>query len=89
MLVTPIGVIKEGPNPNAARLFIDWILSKEGQTAIVTTLNDYSPRADVAPPAGMPTWEQVNKLIPDSWDNLLASTGDFARDWEEMTGKRK
>ena len=89
MLVTPIGVIKDGPNPNAARLFVDWILSKDGQTAIVNTLNDYSPRADVDPPAGMPTWDKVNKLIPDSWDNLLASTGDFARDWEEMTGKRK
>jgi iron(III) transport system substrate-binding protein len=89
MLVTAIGVIKDGPNPNAARLFIDWILSKEGQTAIVNIMGDYSPRADVPPPEGMPSWDKVNKLIPDSWEKLLASTGDFTRDWDEMTGKRK
>jgi ABC-type Fe3+ transport system substrate-binding protein len=41
-------IFKEAPHPNAAKLFMSWLLSSEQQA----TLGTWSPRADVAPPAG-------------------------------------
>ena len=32
--LTPVGLAKNAPHPNAARLFIDWLTSKDGQTFI-------------------------------------------------------
>ncbi|MGP0092780.1 MAG: ABC transporter substrate-binding protein [Xanthobacteraceae bacterium] len=40
---------KGSPHPSAARLFLTWFLSKEKQS----TLDDWSPRVDVPPPAGL------------------------------------
>jgi len=88
ILVSPIGVLKGGPNPNAARLFVDWILSKKGQTAIVEIMNDYSPRSDVPAPAGLPAWDNLNKLVPPNWDAFAATTGEFGKDWEKLQAKK-
>jgi iron(III) transport system substrate-binding protein len=49
--VTPgfgsIGLINQAPHPNAARVFLNWFLGKEGQTAYSTALNNGSRRLDV------------------------------------------
>ncbi|WP_103104240.1 ABC transporter substrate-binding protein [Brevibacillus reuszeri] len=45
----PIGVLKNQPHPNAAKVFINWFLSKEGQNQFVTlTKESQSRRKDVA-----------------------------------------
>ena len=41
-------IFKDAPHPNAAKLFISWLLSPEVQA----TLPTWSPRSDVPPPAG-------------------------------------
>ena len=41
-------IFKDAPHPNAARLFFSWLLAPEQQAK----LSSWSPRADVAPPAG-------------------------------------
>jgi ABC-type Fe3+ transport system substrate-binding protein len=45
------GILKDAPHPNAAKLLLTWLLSKEqqGRNPLL-----YSPRDDVPPPAGMP-----------------------------------
>ncbi len=49
--VTPgfgsVGLIKDAPHPNAAKVFLNWLLSKDGQTAYSTALNAGSRRLDV------------------------------------------
>ena len=45
------GVLKKAPHPNAAKLFVTWMLSKEQQGRNPAL---YSPRRDLPPPAGMP-----------------------------------
>jgi ABC-type Fe3+ transport system substrate-binding protein len=42
---------KDSPHPNAARLFLSWLLEKEQQTKQIDT---WSVRVDVPPPEGMP-----------------------------------
>jgi iron(III) transport system substrate-binding protein len=42
-------VVKDAPHPNAARLFSDFLLSREGQE-LIAAAGYYSPRADVRSP---------------------------------------
>ena len=42
------GIVAEGPHPNAAKLFIGWLLEPAQQV----TTGTWSPRRDVEPPAG-------------------------------------
>jgi ABC-type Fe3+ transport system substrate-binding protein len=41
-------IFKDAPHPNAAKLFLSWFLAPEQQVKLGT----WSPRSDVAPPAG-------------------------------------
>jgi ABC-type Fe3+ transport system substrate-binding protein len=41
-------IFKDAPHPNAAKLFLSWLLSPEQQAKLST----WSPRSDVPPPAG-------------------------------------
>lgn len=48
-LVDPaaIALVKDAPHPRAARLFLDWMLSKEGQQLIIDVSDRTSARTDV------------------------------------------
>ncbi len=45
----PLWLLKGAPHPNAARVFINWLLSKEGQTLYSQSTRYNSRRRDVAP----------------------------------------
>jgi len=42
-----IGVVKNPPHPNAARVFVNWLLSKEGQELYVKVMHQSTRRLDV------------------------------------------
>jgi iron(III) transport system substrate-binding protein len=42
-----IGVVKDPPHPNAARFFVNWLLSKEGQEIYVKVMHQSTRRLDV------------------------------------------
>ena len=82
------GLPTGGPHPNAARLFIDWLLSPLGQTAIEENLYIHSLRTDVpGPPGGLPI-SKMRLLLPEDWNAFLASRTEFAREWDRLTGMR-
>jgi iron(III) transport system substrate-binding protein len=56
-------LIKNGPHPNAARLFLEYTVSREGQELIVQKFGRRSVRKDVASPSGLPTLDKI-KAIP-------------------------
>lgn len=43
---------------------------------------------DVSSPVGMPSWDKFDKLVPSSWTQFVTTTGEFARDWERLQGKK-
>lgn len=45
--LTPVGLVKNAPHPNAARVLLDWLLSKEGQQVLIELSGRPSPRTDV------------------------------------------
>jgi ABC-type Fe3+ transport system substrate-binding protein len=45
-----VAIVKDAPHPNAAKLFINWIFTREGQEVIVDALGGSSVRTDVTNP---------------------------------------
>jgi iron(III) transport system substrate-binding protein len=43
----PVGFVANAPHPNAARVFLDWLLSKDGQQTIIDVSGRPSARTDV------------------------------------------
>jgi iron(III) transport system substrate-binding protein len=55
-------IAKQAKNPNAGKLFLDYLLSKRGQDIVANKADLYSLRSDVE---GEATLKQVTKLIGD------------------------
>ncbi len=72
----------KAPHPNAAKLFINWFLTKEGQSVWAKYAPNNSRRADVAP--GLPDSVAApgkKYLVGDSWENkdLIPEVQKLAR----------
>lgn len=70
-----LGLINKAPHPNAAKVFINWLLSKDGQTIFSRVYGGHSSRIDV------PT----DHLLPDdirdpNINYLWSDTEEFLRD---------
>ena len=70
-----VGAVSKAPHPEAAKLFVDWAMSKRGQAWYQTNPNLYygSVRTD-APP--MPTGVRLGDfklLYPADWDDYAAN----------------
>ncbi|HXG50688.1 MAG TPA: ABC transporter substrate-binding protein [candidate division Zixibacteria bacterium] len=64
---SPIAILKGTKNPEGAKAFVDYVLSREGQEFLVK--QEVIPvRGDVAPPKGQPSAAQIKFLpIPYEW----------------------
>lgn len=63
--VDACGLIQGAKHPNAAKLFIDFILSKEIQQVYTTVLVRRSARTDVAPPQGLVPLSDYKLVVRD------------------------
>ena len=85
-----IQIANDAPHPNAARLFINWILSAEGQTVFHKARGSQPVRKDV--PDFTPSnidMEPVKKLLPTSWEVAIKTTEEVkAGTMEKFFGKR-
>lgn len=80
-----IGILDKAPHPEAAKLFIDWLLSPLGQAAHNQLSFTYSPRKDVAPPPGAVPLSEMKILQPD-WKEYIASHSKYVREWNALAG---
>ncbi len=81
-------VVKNAPHPNAAKLFIDWNLSAEGQKLLTQEL-EYTPaRKEV--PAKSPEGDiQSTKILPDTdWTMHPELIPVTTKQWEEIFFKK-
>jgi iron(III) transport system substrate-binding protein len=85
LTLAPVGILTDAPHPNAAKLFMDFILSQEGQRLPDTDLYGmYSMRTDVPPPAGQKPLAEVHPLLPTDVDDYMKASRDFPRYFEEL-----
>jgi ABC-type Fe3+ transport system substrate-binding protein len=66
-------IVAHAPHPAAARLFDDWLVSQEGQQAIVDLTNHTSVREDVKNDATV--WNEA-KWSP-AWGKPMLDSGDY------------
>lgn len=73
----PIAILKGAPNPNAARILIDYFLSKEGQEVFVNdVMRNYSVRKDVPAVPGMPPYAGTKPLVPTDYAEYEKAAGE-------------
>jgi len=82
------GLIADPPHPEAAKLFLDWMLGKPGQIAMQNAHFLSSPRTDTPPPPGGIPTSQMKVLLVDDWDAYMKSRPQFVREWDKMMGMR-
>jgi iron(III) transport system substrate-binding protein len=80
-----ISIVKGGPNTEDAKVFVDWVLSKEAGELNVKRSNRLSVRRDVPPAPGAPTLEQVT-LVP--YDRAWATHNKdrILKEWQAVVG---
>jgi iron(III) transport system substrate-binding protein len=83
-----IGVVNKAPHPEAAKLFVDWALSKRGQAIYQNQkiLLYGSVRNDAGP---MPTGKRLadfKLLFPTDWNDYVASHPLFVKEWNSIMG---
>src|SRR5258705_13509030 len=83
-----IGVVNKAPHPEAAKLFVDWALSKRGQNVYQNEkiLLYGSVRNDAGP---MPTGKRLSDfklLFPSDWNDYVASHPVFVKEWNGIMG---
>lgn len=85
LTLAPVGIIAGAPHPNAAKLFIDFILSQEGQRLLDTELYGmYSMRPDVPPPAGQKSLAETHPLLPTDLDDYLKASAAFPQHFDAL-----
>ena len=85
LATAPIAVFRDAPHPNAARLFVDYVLSAEGQTLLDTELfGVYSMRAGIAPPAGQRPLDQTKPLVPTDLADYERAAAAFPDTFDDL-----
>lgn len=88
LATAPVAILKGAPNPNTAKLFVDFMLSEAGQTLLdVDIFGVYSMRKGVRSPAGqlpladtkpmlpsdLADYEKAAKSFPETFDRYFKS----------------
>ena len=81
--IIPMGIVRGGPNPEAAKVVYDWWLSKEGQTILQEVNSIYSPRNDVTPLPGLPKFADL-PIVVASTEELERNRDDLQREFKEV-----
>ena len=82
------GIVDKAPHPNAARLFLDWILSLAGQKPFMDAIYQNAARPDAPPPPGGVSLREMKVLFPSDWQDFVASRPAFVKTWQAITGRR-
>ncbi len=82
------GVVDKAPHPEAARLFVDWLMSNRGQTHYQNNPYLYygSVRKDAPPMPGGKRLKDFKLLSPTDMDAYSASRDTFNKEWNGMLG---
>lgn len=82
VIPSPTSIIKGSPNPNAAKLFANFMLSEPVQN-LFPQGGGYAARADAPPPAGAPAMKDI-KILPVDYDYVEKEAGRIKRRFNEV-----
>ena len=82
VIPSPTAIVKGSPNPNAAKLFAEFMISDEVQKLFPAD-GGYAARADIAPPEGSPAVKDL-RIIAVDYDYIEKETGRIKRKFNEV-----
>jgi iron(III) transport system substrate-binding protein len=82
------GIVSKPAHPEAARLFLDWLMSPKGQTLYQTNPFLYYPslRKDAPPMPGGMKLAEYKLLFPQDMDAYEKAHSAFVKEWNGMLG---
>jgi len=81
-----VAMVKGAPNPEPAKRFIDWALSKTTQEALVKEVGRRSVRKDVGAPGGVKPLSELTLIKLKSVDELGGAKAMIEK-WRQVTGQ--
>lgn len=78
----PSGIAAGGPNPNAAKLFAEFLIGESAQKLIVAA-GAYSPRNDLPAPAESPPLSEL-KLLPVDYEQIEKEASAIKKKFNEV-----
>jgi iron(III) transport system substrate-binding protein len=81
-ICSPVAIIKGARNPNAAKLFAQFMLTPAAQKMIADNAI-HSSRVDIAPPAGQPPLSEL-KFIPIDLGHIENNSRDLKTKFSEI-----
>lgn len=84
LMVSPSAIMKNAPHPNAARLFMDYLMSADYSRVLVANLA-LPMRPDVAPPKGMRPLSEI-KLIRPTDAEIVSDMPKVIESWRDLFG---
>lgn len=85
LVVSPVAIAKDAPHPNAARLFVEFIFSKEAQQMLADKEGLYTGHPEVTYPKDKPRLKDL-KLLPVDPDELEAKNAEIRKRFVELFG---
>jgi len=85
LVVSPVAIAKEAPHPNASKLFVEFIFSKESQQLLADREGLYTGHPDVTYPADKPKLKDL-KLLPADPDELEKRNAEIKKRFVEIFG---
>ncbi len=85
LVVSPVAIAKDAPHPNAARLFMDFIFTKESQQAMADREGLYSGNPEVTYPTDKPKLKDLNLLSVDA-EQLEERNAEIKKKFVEFFG---
>ena len=82
MISSPTAVVKGSPNPNAAKVFAEFMLSDDAQKMFPED-GGYAARSDVPPPPGSPDINTL-KVIPVDYQLIEKQSGSIKKKFNEI-----
>jgi iron(III) transport system substrate-binding protein len=85
LVVSPVAIAKDAPHPNAAKLFMEFIFSKESQQLLADKEGLYTGHPEVTYPADKPKLKDLKLLAADA-DELEKRNAEIKKRFVEFFG---
>ncbi|HEY6997368.1 MAG TPA: extracellular solute-binding protein [Candidatus Binatia bacterium] len=85
LIVSPVAIAKDAPHPNAAKLFMEYIFTKEMQQLLADKEGLYTGHPDVTYPSDKPKLKEL-KLLPADADELEKRNAEIKKRFTEYFG---
>ena len=83
LATSPSVLMKAAPNPNAAKLFHNWMHSREGQQILIDYARQYSPHAQAVEKPGVRKLSDI-KLMKEDPEGIVKNAEEIKRRYSEI-----